>query len=501
VHLRRSTAAGVAAALLAAGLAACSSDDTASTSTTEPRPPSPTTTTTTTIVPGSEAPLEPDWAWQSGAPDDDTVEAATGRLDQVVLVGGARRGPAAGEPGTQVVGLASADGAERYRTESPADRSDDVARAVSSGSDGTTVACGSLVSADTSGFLDSSEAWCAPVDPVGALGARTGSGSEGDDEVTGLAMSSGSEFAYLTASTDGLYPGAEDPTGGFLGERDALLIRTDAEGRPRWARQFGTQGDDAANGVAVTADDDAVVAGTTSDEALGFDDGSLRRGGRDAWVARSDPFGNQRWLTPFGTSADDSGRAVAAGGDATRGTETIVAVGSTNGDVRSSSDGAEQLVAPGSAPAAGGSDVLVAAVDAGGRQQWITQLGSAGDDDAAGVVVDGETVYVAGTAGDAIVGSQRVDVPGAADGAATGGRDAFLSAYDLATGTWRWTAVFGSPGDERVTGVALSDDGHVVVVGTTSGTLGATPISGGTDGFAVAFPVGSSGGGGAASSA
>jgi hypothetical protein len=108
---------------------------------------------------------------------------------------------------------------------------------------------------------------------------------------------------------------------------------------------------------------------------------------------------------------------------------------------------------------------------------------------------------VAGTAGDAIVGSQRVDVPGAADGAATGGREAFLSAYDLATGTWRWTAVFGSPGDERVTGVALSDDGHVVVVGTTSGTLGATPISGGTDGFAVAFPVGSSGGGGAASSA
>jgi hypothetical protein len=500
VHLRRSTAAGVAAALLAAGLAACSSDDSASTSTTKPRPPSPTTTTTT-IVPGSEAPLEPDWAWQSGAPDDDTVEAATGRLDQVVLVGGARRGLAAGEPGSQVVGLASADGTERYRTESPADRSDDVARAISSGSDGTTVACGSLVSADTSGFLGGSDAWCAPVDPVGALGARTGSGSEGDDEVTGLAMSAGSEFAYVSASTDGLYPGAEDPTGGFLGERDALLIRTDAEGRPRWARQFGTQGDDAANGVAVTADDDAVVAGTTSDEALGFDDESLRRGGRDAWVARSDPFGNQRWLTPFGTSADDSGRAVAAGGDATRGTETIIAVGSTNGDVRSSTDGAEQLVAPGSAPAAGGSDVLVVAVDAGGRQQWITQLGSSGDDDAAGVVVDGETVYVAGTAGDAIVGSQRVDVPGAPDGGATGGRDAFLSAYDLATGTWRWTAAFGSAGDDRVTGVALSDDGHVVVVGTTSGTVAATPIAGRTDGFAVAFPVGSSGGGGAASSA
>jgi len=498
VHLRRSTAAGVAAALLAAGLAACSRDDSASTSTTEPRPPAPTTTTTT-IVPGSEAPLEPDWAWQSGAPDDDTVEAATGRLDQVVLVGGARRGLAAGEPGTQVVGLVAADGTLRYRTESPSDRSDDIARAVAAAADGTALACGSLVSADTSGFLGGSDAWCAPLDLAGALGARTGSGSEGDDEVTGLAMSTTGEFAYLSASTDGLYPGAEDPTGGFLGERDALLIRTDAEGRPRWARQFGTQGDDAANGVAVTADDDAVVAGTTSDEALGFDDESLRRGGRDAWVARSDPFGNQRWLTPFGTSADDTGRAVTAGGDATRGTETIVAVGSTNGDVRSSTDGAEQLVAPGSAPAAGGSDVLVVAVDAGGRQQWITQLGSVGDDDAAGAVVDGETVYVAGTAGAAIVGAQRVDVPGAADGAGGGGRDAFLSAYDLATGTWRWTAVFGSTGDERVTGLTLSDDGHVVVVGTTSGTLGATPLAGSTDGFAVAFPVGSAGGGGAAS--
>ena len=65
----------------------------------------------------------------------------------------------------------------------------------------------------------------------------------------------------------------------------------------------------------------------------------------------------------------------------------------------------------------------------------------------------------------------------------------------------RWTAVFGSAGDEPVPGVTLSDDGHVVVVGTTSGTVAATPIAGGTDGFAVAFPVGSSGGGGAASSA
>ena len=494
--IRTAALAGVLALAL---LASACSDESSSPTTTTQRSTLPPTTTTT-IVPGSEPALEPTWVWQSGRPGDDTATAATGRLDSVVLVGeGQVTGAPEPEPTPLVVGLASTDGALRYSTEAPADGTVDQPRGVAAAPDGTTLACGSLRPEPASVF--GADLWCSPVGSDGSLEPRVGNGSEGDDEVSGVAVSADGTYGYVSATIDGLYPGAEDPTGGFLGERDALLLRTDPDGRPRWARQFGTQGDDTASAVDAVADGDAVVAGSASVEPFAFEDSSLRRGGRDAWVARSDPSGNQRWITPFGTSADDDGRAVAAGGDPARGTETVVGAGTTTGDVLVSDDGAEQLVAPGSARAAGGTDVLVAAFDAAGRQQWISQTGSPGDDRATGAVVDGDTVYVAGTVGAEVLGAQRVAVPGAPEGDRTGGREAFLSAYDLTTGTWRWTALFGSPEDDEVSGLTLTDDGQLVVVGTTRGTLASTPLGGPTDAFAVAFPVGSAGGGGAASSA
>lgn len=486
----RTVLAALVATVIGATVVACSSDDSATT-TTRPRR-STTTTTTTTIAPGSQAPLQPDWSWQSGAADDDTLESVTGRGDAVLAVGGAHRGLApASPPGSAVVTLASADGTLRSATDSPSDSADDIARAVGAGSDGTALACGSITSAATAGFSGAADAWCAPVTSAGGLGDLTIGGSDGEEIVHGAAITEDSAYAFVAASTDGLYPGAEDPTGGFLGERDALLLRTDPTGRPRWARQFGTQGNDSANGVTTTPDGDAAVAGDSEDGNFGFDDGTERRGGQDAWAARFDPSGNQRWLTPFGTPGRDSAQAVATGGDAARGTEMVVAAGTTDGTVSSG--------APGSAAAAGGSDVLVAAFDAAGRQQWITQLGSPADDEATGAVIDGQTIYVAGTAGAAIEGAERVDVPGGPTNSPGGGRDGFLSAYDLTTGTWQWTALFGSPADDRVNALALTDDGHLVLVGTTSGTLAATPLAGATDGFAIAFPI--TGGSSGASSA
>ncbi|MBM3661690.1 MAG: hypothetical protein FJW94_02180 [Actinobacteria bacterium] len=500
---RRVTTSLVALAVLviAAVAAACSNEESATT--TQPSTPTVPPTTATTIVPGSEPAIEPDWAWQSGRPGGDTAAAATGRLDSVVLIGEGPVEPSPTQTGTValspvVATLGSADGAFRSSTTAPPDGSVDQPRGISSAVDGTTLTCGSL--RPDLGPQFGTDIWCSPVAADGTLQPRVGNGSEGNDEVSGVAMVSDAAYAFVSATIDGLFPGAEDPTGGFLGERDALLIRTDPNGQPRWARQFGTQGDDSANAVSATGDGDAVVAGSASADPFAFEDSFLRRGGRDAWVARSDPSGNQRWLTPFGTSADDDARAIAAGGDPAQGTEAVIAAGVTNGDLQISTDGAEQLVAPGSTAAAGGTDGLIAAFDSAGRQQWITQFGSPADDDVRGVVVDGSVVYVAGTAGAPITGAQRVAVPGAPDGEAAGGRDAFLSAYDLTTGTWQWTALFGSPADDEVTGLAFTDDGHVVVVGTTAGTITATPLVGPSDAFAVAFPVAKGGGSGAASS-
>ena len=63
----------------------------------------------------------------------------------------------------------------------------------------------------------------------------------------------------------------------------------------------------------------------------------------------------------------------------------------------------------------------------------------------------------------------------------------------------RWVAQFGSTGDEVVTGMTRTESGLIVVSGSTTGQLGTTPPAGGTDGFLVAFPLSSAGGGAASS--
>jgi hypothetical protein len=170
---------------------------------------------------------------------------------------------------------------------------------------------------------------------------------------------------------------------------------------------------------------------------------------------------------------------------------------------------------------------MVAAFDASGRQLWSAQIGSSGDDEATGVVVDGTTVYVSGTAAADIVGGQRNSLtpappaedpssgepegPGSTAPSSTttttptttappsgGGLDGFVAAIDVETGTVRWVAQFGTTGDEIATGMTRTESGLVVVSGSTTGQLGTAPAGGGTDGFMVAFAP-PSGGGGAAS--
>ena len=255
-------------------------------------------------------------------------------------------------------------------------------------------------------------------------------------------------------------------------------MRTDEHGDPSWVRQFGTPGDDSATAAAMTDDGDGVITGTT--------DGPLKGdalGGTDGWVARFDPYGNPRWLSQFGSDGNDSSAAVSAGGLAARGTQTFAVAGSTDG-----SPGGTQT---------GAGDALVATFDASGHQLWITQFGSAATDAATGVVVDGSTVYVAGTSAGVIT------TPAGQGGDPVrnvGGHDGFLAALDTSTGKLRWVTEFGSPGDEEVTGLTKTEDGFLVVSGTTTGQVGTTAPGGGTDGFLAAYQL-PSGGGDAASKA
>jgi hypothetical protein len=442
--------------------------------------------TTTTTVPGEgpdqvapspdDEPLPVAWITQVGGPGDDRLSAVTGAQATVVAVGttaGLAGAPSVG--GTDVLVASIETSGEVGSVTSSGSTADDVANGVTS--DDTTTACGSTagdLGAPPGGAAD---AWCATIADDGTLGAATQLGGTDSEIATGVGTSPGIGHAYVSGTLSGLLPGAQDPNGRGIGNGDALMMQIDADGRPVWARQFGTGVEDGALAATGNPDGDGAVVGYTDGDLEG-----RSTGGRDGWISRFDPSGNQRWVTQLGSSGTDSLVAVAATGEARRGTELFVGAGVTDADVDAEGPGLN----------AGLNDAFVAAVGGNGALEWIAQFGSDFEETVGGVAVDGATVYVTGSTGDAF--GDLVD-----DGGPGGARDGFLAAVDAASGDVLWVSRFGSEGDETMTGLAVTEDGLLVASGVTGGQVGREPSAGGDDGFVIAFSLSAAGGGAASS--
>ena len=105
---------------------------------------------------------------------------------------------------------------------------------------------------------------------------------------------------YVAGMTKGALSGTN------LGSADVFLARYDSAGNRRWVKQFGTAAADVAKGVAVDSTGQIVVAGYTQ----GAMSGGANLGGADAFIGRYDTSGTQRWLRQFGTSGDDFANGV-----------------------------------------------------------------------------------------------------------------------------------------------------------------------------------------------
>ncbi|MFX0065079.1 MAG: hypothetical protein ACFFC7_23125 [Candidatus Hermodarchaeota archaeon] len=80
------------------------------------------------------------------------------------------------------------------------------------------------------------------------------------------------------------------------GDRDAWLIRTDADGIPRWNQTYGGAQDDVFSSLVQTSTGDFVLAGYTN---------SFGAGDRDAWLIRTDADGIPRWNQTYGGLESD----------------------------------------------------------------------------------------------------------------------------------------------------------------------------------------------------
>ncbi|MGZ8612156.1 MAG: DUF1996 domain-containing protein [Actinomycetota bacterium] len=225
---------------------------------------------------------------------------------------------------------------------------------------------------------------------------------------------------------------------------DAFVRKYDARGEVRWTRQFGSTGVDQI--LAVSADD----AGVT---VVGLTDGRMPKqggaGGVDVFVARFGPSGRQLWLRQFGTRADDRATAVVGG-------ERPIIAGVTAGGL-----GARQ---------GGPSDAFLAQLDETGNVVWLRQFGTGAADEALGLALRGDTVYVTGWTG------------GAMHGQFLGGEsDGFVAAFTRA-GRARWRRPIATTGTDRVTAIVARANG-LFVAGSTDGVLPEQAPAGGLDAF------------------
>jgi hypothetical protein len=262
---------------------------------------------------------------------------------------------------------------------------------------------------------------------------------------------------YMLADVDGQVNGQ-----GIKGDQDVALLKYDSAGNLVYTRTLGASKNASGLALAVSADGQIAVAGSVTGGLNGATNGALNSGETGSTATNSDSFvtvynadGEEQWTQRRGARSNDEATSVAFAADGT----VYVA-------------GRAQSTMPGTS-AIGGWDSYVEGFKADAKNKVTTlftqSFGTGGNDRPAGMVVDGNSLVVAGNEnGHAVV--RRFDV-----GGGTLVEGAVRDLGDLEGGD--------------VTGIGL-DGGQVVVAGTSfNGTLDSGTITralaGGSDAFAA----------------
>ena len=284
----------------------------------------------------------------------------------------------------------------------------------------------------------SSDAFIIACDSGGTTQWSTQIGTGKYEWVAGIALD-GSGNIYITGSTDG------DLGGPNQGGYDAFIAKFDSGGTVQWTRQMGSTDRDYGQGIAVDGSGNSYIAGHTSGDLAG-----PNQGYHDAFIAKYDSAGTEQWRRQIGTTAWDSadGIAVDASGNS-------YIAGYTTGDL--------------AGPSQGDRDAFVAKYDSSGEVDWIRQLGG------------GEHVsyYYTGVATDSS-GNAYV----------TGQEEGDLLAKYGSDGTQQWKRFAPSPSDAAVDAggnVYVTGNSwelaHVLAVASYPATAGDATLNGCVDGL------------------
>lgn len=283
-------------------------------------------------------------------------------------------------------------------------------------------------------------------------------GGSGTDDARSLAVDTAGNVyvAGLTRSPN--FPMKTPVSSTLHGDVDAFVFKMSTTGAGLiFSTYLGGGGNDEAHGIAIDAAHNVYVTGdTTSTDfpAAGALQG-VNAGNTDAFVAKLAPAGNALvYATYLGGGDGDSAQAIAS--DASGNVTVVGNTSSTNFPTASAFQSTLQ----------GESDAFVTRLSPTGTLIYSTYFGGSDIDSARAVTVDGSgNSFVTGS-------TQSANFPttaGAAQPAAKGGVDAYLSIVTPSGGVSMSTFLGGSAND-RGHAVTLDAQGRVYVAGQTMST-------------------------------
>lgn len=310
------------------------------------------------------------------------------------------------------------------------------------------------------------DAFVVVLEPDGTRRWGTCIGGVDDDYAAGVAFdqSGGVIIGGATYSTDfPVTPDALVPGGGSPVTMDAIVAHFDSTGRLLWSSYLVSPADDEILGVAVARNGTILLCGRggvglpTSPDAIEKTPGALTVG----YLARLSSAHAFLWGTFFGGSAVGACQAISSDG-----ANGIVVSGTTLAQDLPVTSGAIQTTNQGSY------DGFVARMDPSGGLLWSTYLGGEENDSPQDIdVAQDGTIALAGW-------TESAGMPTTIDAVQAtlkGTQDAFVVKL-AGSGGLLWSTYLGGSNLDQAFGVAIDDEGGVIVAGTTtSGNFPTTP--------------------------
>jgi len=201
---------------------------------------------------------------------------------------------------------------------------------------------------------------------------------------------------------------------------DVLLLKTDENGKKQWHKTFGGSGDDIAWSIAISQDDEYIIAAQTNS----FGNGEL-----DAYLIRTDANGDTLWTKTFGGPNVDR----------------VFSVDLAN-------DGSILLAGITYSYGAGDRDAYLLKTDRDGKLLWQNTYGGPGYDNAHTVVVNRKNDIILTGYGDYWGEAGKMDM--------------FLKQISL-KGEDIWTQTYGGAENDRAMTVFQLQDGGYILTGFT----------------------------------